>query len=120
MRWKKLALAGLAAVLCGGARWLAGRQQARGVLSAHDSWLNNVHVLEGFCARHPEATWLEVLDLFRETIEYDDVESHKACQRARGLGCAHGACAHASLGRGCLNRNRTRCCDADLKRCRAM
>lgn len=37
--------------------------------------------------------------------------------------CRHGACPHTrhrSAGRNCLNRARTKCCDANLKNCKSI
>lgn len=81
------------------------------------AWRHNLGVLERYCAAHDDP-WDSLLGgRFRATIQYDDVEAHKACMRARGRGCRNGACAHRLLGRGCLNSRRDRCCDAAHKRC---
>lgn len=82
-----------------------------------DAWAHNLRVLELHCGRTTEAWDRIASGPFRQTVQYDDVEAHKACQHARGLGCVHGPCVHPVLWRGCLNSRRDMCCDRRHKRC---
>lgn len=82
-----------------------------------DPWAHNLAALARHCARTAESWDRISRGRFRETVQYDDVEAHKTCWHARGLGCAHGSCRHAWLRRGCLNSRRDRCCDDRHKRC---
>ena len=82
--------------------------------TAQQAWEHNVGVMHRRCRQM--VPWATIVEEFAQTVQYDDVEAHKACERARRRGCRHGPCTRQG-GAGCLNRAGTRCCDARLKRC---
>lgn len=99
-----LCWSGVASLLALGGAHLYGRAAASGhvvarVLPVHQAWLYNIGLLETRC-RCTNETWSEIERVFRDTVQYDDVAAHKACQKARAAGCARGSCDR----RGCLDR----------------
>lgn len=103
----------LTAALAAGALWRRREPLAAAGLAVDQAWAHNLRVMERRCRQM--VPWTAILAEFAETVQYDDVEAHKACERARRRGCR--ACTRRDGQPGCLNRAGTRCCDGALKRC---